>query len=413
MSGPDLAVLATVLVCYALVSRRLSNTWVTGPLTFTFAGLVMGVEGLNLLDVGARIDGIQRAAEVTLALVLFSDASRLDVSSLRRDIGIPARLLGIGLPLSILLGLGLGVVLFPQLLVAEALVLAVLLAPTDAALGQAVVSETRLRPDVRQGLIVESGLNDGICVPLLVAAVALVNIETSRSLRGEVIVDLVTEAAIAILVGAIVAGVVAGAFRVADRRDWVDSRWAPVVPVAVVTMAYTVAAGLGGSGFISCFVAGLVFGALLGARVEAATELVEAAGGLLSGATFFLAGAVLLGPVLSRLDISMVLYAVLSLTVVRMLPVAISLTRSGASTPTKAFSGWFGPRGLATIVFALTVVQDAGLPAEQTVVDVAAITVALSIVAHGVTAPFLIERYLRLAPQISPASGEPSPATRG
>ena len=408
MSGVDLTVVATVVACYALVSRRLAGTWVTGPLLFTFLGLVVGVEGLDLLDVGPSIDGIKLVAEITLALVLFSDASRLDLGRLRRELGVPARLLGVGLPLSILLGAGLGVVMFPELLVAEALVLAVLLAPTDAALGQAVVSDRRLPTDVRQGLNVESGLNDGICVPLLVAAIALVDIETGPSRRGDVVVDLIREASIAAVVGVIAAGIVAVLFRMADRRGWVDQQWARVVPLTVVAIAYPVTVGLGGSGFIACFVAGLVFGALVGPRVDDVTELVEEVGGLLSGATFFLAAAVLLGPVLTRLSVPVLVYAILSLTVVRMLPVALSLIGSGASTPTKAFTGWFGPRGLATIVFTLTVVRDAELAGARTVVDVAAITVALSILAHGVSAPVLIERYVRWEAANSPASGEPS-----
>jgi sodium/hydrogen antiporter len=407
LSGADLAIVATVVAVYALVSRRLEGTWLTGPLVFTFVGLVIGVEALDLLDVGPGVDGIKLVAEVTLALVLFSDASRIDRHRLRRELGLPVRLLGIGLPLSILLGAGLGVVMLPELLVAEALVLAVLLAPTDAALGQAVVSDLRLPTDVRQGLNVESGLNDGICVPLLVAAIALVDIETNPARRGDVLVDLISEAAVAAAVGVMVAGAIAVALRVADRRGWVDQRWARIVPVAVVAIAYPVTTGLGGSGFIACFVAGLVFGALVGTRTDDVTELVEEVGGLLSGATFLLAGAVLLGPVLTRLSVSMVAYAVLSLTVVRMLPVALALTRSGATTPTKVFTGWFGPRGLATIVFALTVVREADLAGGRTVVDVAAITVALSIAAHGVSAPVLIDRYVRPDAAISPASGEP------
>jgi sodium/hydrogen antiporter len=409
LNGADLAIAATVVACYALVSGRLAGTWVTGPLVFTFAGLVIGVEGLDLLAVGPSIDGIKLVAEITLALVLFSDASRLDLRRLRREIGVPARLLGVGLPLSILLGAGLGVVMFPELLVAEALVLAVLLAPTDAALGQAVVSDTRLPTDVRQGLNVESGLNDGICVPLLVAAIALVDIETSPSRRGEVIVDLVEEATIAAVVGFVAAGIVAVLFRTADRRGWVDQRWARVMPVTVVAIAYPVTVGLGGSGFIACFVGGLVFGAMVGPRVDDVIELVEEVGGLLSGVTFLLAAAVLLGPVLTRLSVPVVAYGLLSLTVVRMLPVALSLI-GRASTPTTAFAGWFGPRGLATIVFTLTVVRDAELAGARTVVDVAAVTVALSIVAHGVSAPVLIERYVRWVAANSPASGEPSAA---
>jgi NhaP-type Na+/H+ or K+/H+ antiporter len=404
VSGFDLAVVAVVLGGYALVSGRLSSGPLSGPILFTAAGVVVGSSGLDLLGVGEDVESIQLLAEVTLALVLFGDASRLDLRRLRRELAFPARLLLIGLPLSILIGAAIGAVVFPGLLLAEALVLAVLLAPTDAALGEAVVSDRRLPSRLRQALNVESGLNDGICVPLLFAAIALAEIEARPSLRGQVLVDLAEEVAIAVGVGVGVAAVAALAFQRASGRGWVEARWSRSVPLVVVALAYVFTAELGGSGFIACFVAGLVVGGLLGDATEDAIELVEESGVLLSGATFFLAGAVFVGPLLGRLTVPVLVYAVLSLTLVRMVPVAVALVRSGADLPTMAFAGWFGPRGLATIVFALTVVQEADLAGGSTVLDVAGVTVVLSIVAHGVTAPGLTERFVRRYPTGDPAA---------
>jgi sodium/hydrogen antiporter len=404
VSGFDLAIVAVVLGGYALVSGRLSSGPLSGPILFTAAGVVVGTSGLDLLGVGEDVESIQLLAEVTLALVLFGDASRLDLRRLRRELAFPARLLLIGLPLSILIGAAVGAVVFPGLLLAEALVLAVLLAPTDAALGEAVVSDRRLPSRLRQALNVESGLNDGICVPLLFAAIALAEIEARPSLRGQVLVDLAEEVAIAVGVGVAVAAVAAVAFQRASRRGWVEARWSRSVPLVVVALAYVCTAELGGSGFIACFVAGLVVGALLGDATEDAIELVEESGVLLSGATFFLAGAVFVGPLLGRLTVPVLVYAVLSLTLVRMVPVAVALVRSGADLPTMAFAGWFGPRGLATIVFALTVVQEADLAGGSTVLDVAGVTVVLSIVAHGLSAPGLTERFVRRDPTGDPVA---------
>lgn len=395
MSGTDLAIVAAVLAGYALVSGRLAGTRLSGPMIFTTAGVVLGTSGLDLLGVGEDVGSIQLLAEVTLALVLFGDASRLDLGRLRRELAFPARLLLVGLPLSILIGTVVGALVFPGLLLAEVLVLAILLAPTDAALGQVVVSDRRLPSRLRQALNVESGLNDGICVPLLFAALALVAIETRPSMRGQVLVDLAEELAIAVGVGAGIAVIGAVAFRQAMRRGWVDAAWSRGVPLAIVAIAYPLTAAVGGSGFIACFVAGLVVGGLLGSETEETIELVEQSGVLLSGATFVLAGAVFVGPLLGRLDLPIVVYAVLSLTVIRMVPVALSLVGSGADRSTVAFAGWFGPRGLATIVFALTVVQEAEMTGARTVLDVAGATVVLSIVVHGVTAPVLTERFVR------------------
>lgn len=395
LSGWDIALIGAVLIGYALFSRRLSGTLVTAPIVFVTAGFVLGSEILDLFDVTIGSAELRLLAEVTLALLLFSDASALDTRRLARERSMPIRLLGIALPLTIVVGALVAVVAFPDLVVFEAVALAVLLAPTDAALGQSVVSDTRLPSMVRQGLNAESGLNDGVCVPLLVAAVTFAELELAPTFDGGVIVDLVEELVIAIVVGIAVAVLVAAVTELSTRRGWMEERWGLIVPLAATAAAYTVTTELGGSGFIAAFVAGLVYGRLLGAAAHESTELTEELGQVLSAVTFVLFGAVVVGRGLPDLDLATVVYAVLSLTIVRMVPVALSLLGSGARRPTVLFAGWFGPRGLASIVFALTIVEESGLAGTRRIVDVAVVTVVLSVFAHGLTAPWLTERYVR------------------
>jgi NhaP-type Na+/H+ or K+/H+ antiporter len=257
------------------------------------------------------------------------------------------------------------------------------------------VTEPRLPSRIRQGLNVESGLNDGICVPLLLIALAAADVEDNAATSQHAI-RIVAEQIGYGVVGGVAAGLAAaGVVAVAYRRGLVSGSWLQVIPVAGAGLAYGVAAALGGSGFIAAFVAGVIFGALVSQESELASRLNEELGGLLGGVTFLIFGAVLLGPALEHVTWQIALYAVLSLTLVRMLPVAIALIRSGARTPTVAFLGWFGPRGLASIVFAVIVVEEAHLPGTETILITTYVTIALSVVAHGITAAPLASRYAR------------------
>ena len=275
------------------------------------------------------------------------------------------RLLAVGLPLTIVAGAVLAVALFPDFVAAEAVVLAVLLAPTDAALGQAVVTEPGLPSRIRQGLNVESGLNDGICVPLLLIALAAAEVE-DKAASGHHAVTIVAEEIGYGIVGGAAAGLIAAAVvAVGRRRNLISAPWLQVIPVAGAGLAYGVAVALGGSGFIAAFLAGGVFGALVAEESEQASRLNEEIGALLGGVTFLLFGAVLLGPALEHISWQIALYAVLALTLARMLPVAIALLGSDASWQTVGFLGWFGPRGLASIVFAVITVQEAHLAGSE------------------------------------------------
>jgi sodium/hydrogen antiporter len=389
----QLAILAAVLLAFAAVSGRIEGTWVTAPMVFTAAGLVFGVEALGLVDPAATGLEVKVLAEATLAVVLFSDASRIDLRALRADVGIPVRLLGIGLPLTLLAGFVVAVALLGDLAWPEALVLAVVLAPTDAALGQAVVTLGRLPLRVRQSLNVEAGLNDGICVPFFLIALAVAQAEEGAIGHGEAVELVAEKIGYGILAGVLAGAVAAAVVVYAAGRGLVMGSWLQIVPLAGAGLAFGFAEAIGGSGFIAAFVGGLVFGGLRRHRGAEVSYLIEQAGVVLAAVTFVVFGAVLLGPALRDLTWEVALYAVLSLTLIRMLPVAASMIGTGALPPTVAFLGWFGPRGAASIVFALLIVEEGGLPNDDLILTTAFVTVGLSVFAHGLTAAPLANRY--------------------
>jgi len=387
-----LAGIAVVLIAYAAVSGRLASTPVTQAMVFVAVGLLAGDRVLGLIEADAAGQFVRHLAEATLTLVLFTDAVRVNRGRLRRESLVPARLLGVGLPLTIVAGTVAGLALLPGLDLWTAAALATMLAPTDAALGLPVVSNRRLPSRIRQGLNVESGLNDGVCVPLLIIFLTIAEAE-----EGAAHVEPLRVIAEEIGFGA-VAGVAAGALgawvlRGFAARGWMEGTWKQINAVATPLLAYVTASALGGSGFIAAFVAGIVYGAVAGEHAEATTFLAEESGELLNAVTFLLFGAVLLGPALGGPDWRVIGYAVLSLTVVRMLPVALAMAGTGMRRVTVGFLGWFGPRGLASIVFVLILVDRTALPQESLLLAVVTWTVALSVYAHGLTAGPGANRY--------------------
>jgi sodium/hydrogen antiporter len=391
----ELAIVAAALLAVAGISGRLTGTPFTPAMAFVLIGLLVGPLVANEVTLSSRNATTRTLAEATLAVVLFADASRIKLSLLRREYAVPLRLLAVGLPLTIVVGAALAAAIFAHLNAAEAVVLAVVLAPTDAALGQAVVSEPRLPSRIRQGLNVESGLNDGICVPVLLIALAVADVEDKTTSAHHAVAIVAEEIGYGI-VGGVAAGLAAAAvLAIGRRRSLISGPWLQVIPLAGAGLAYGVAAGLGGSGFIAAFLAGAIFGGLVPEESDQASRLNEEVGGLLGGVTFLIFGAVLLGPALKHVDWQVALYAVLSLTLIRMLPVAAAMLGSGAKWETVGFLGWFGPRGLASIVFAVISVQEANLTGANTILLTAYLTVGLSVVAHGLTAAPIAQRYAR------------------
>ena len=390
-----LAIVAATILAVAAFSRLLSGTSVTPAMVFVAVGLLAGPLVLDDIDPSTSSSAVRSLAEATLALVLFSDAARVDLRKLRAERQLPVRLLGVGLPLTIVAGALAALAIFPELSVTEALVLAVVLAPTDAALGQAVVTNPRVPERIRQGLNVEGGLNDGICVPLLLIILATAEAESHTAGSGDGLRIVVEEIGYGLLAGVGIGALVAAVIIYAGRRKLIAEGWLQAVTVAGAFLAYGVATALGGSGFIGAFVAGMTFGHLVRRDVQPLTAFNEELGQLLNGTTFILFGAVLLGPALQDLTWNAALYGLLSLTIVRMVPVGLALIGVHARRPTVAFLGWFGPRGLASIVFAVIVVEESHLPQVSTILLATYVTVGMSVLLHGLTASPLANRYAR------------------
>jgi sodium/hydrogen antiporter len=388
-----LATIAAVLLAFAAVSRRLERSYVTAAMFFVSAGLLAGPV-LGLIDLAVSGEPVRLLAEVTLTLVLFADASRISLAALRTEFSVPLRLLGVGLPLTIVAGALAGVALLPGVGLAEAVLLAVILACTDAALGQAVVTDERLPSRIRQGLNVESGLNDGLCVPLFWIALGVAQAEEGV-LSDNAALHLVLEEIGYGIVGGVVAGVIGVvALRAGAARGWIEGHWLQIVPAATAFLAAGIATALHGSFFIAAFVGGLVFGSFRHADGAEVTYLVDEGGELLNAVTFTVFGAAILGPALDEITWQLAAYALLSLTLVRMVPVALAMVGTGARRPTLAFLGWFGPRGLASIVFGVMMLQDGDLPHERVLLLAIVLTVGISVYAHGVSARPLTERYV-------------------
>ncbi|MFD9320221.1 cation:proton antiporter [Streptomyces sp. NPDC060053] len=397
------AAVAAVTAGYALFSRRLASTPVSAPMVFTGFGVLIGPIGLDALDLGHDAGPVLTLIEAALALLLFTDSMTVRRRDLRTGGFLPLRLLAIGLPLSIGLGWLLAWPLLPGLTLWEFALLGAVLAPTDAALGKTASSSPRVPALVRNGLNVESGLNDGLALPFFLTFLAAIpgTIASEEGVGGVFWRALVVSTAVGLAFG----WVGGWLLTLARARDWVTGDWQQVVVLAVAFAAYSVATAADGSGFIATWMGGFAFGVAL--RKGEATHgkpadgepgkqrpanLAEYVGGLLGSLSFLVFGAVLLGPTLEHLDWRIITYAVLSLTVVRMLPVALALAGTGMRLPTVAYVGWFGPRGLASVVFGLLLVED-HVPGIQLLSRVIAATIGLSILLHSMSAPYFADRY--------------------
>ncbi len=398
----ELLLLALTVLGYALVSSRLSLLPVTAPMAFTGVGLLAGAAGLVDLELDGEV--VTVLVEVTLTLVLFTDAIRIDLRELRRHLGLPARLLGVGLPLTILAGTLAGALLLPGLGLVGAALLAAVLAPTDAALGLAVVSDRRLPVRIRQAVNVESGLNDGIALPVVTVLLAVAVADGAAGAGTDGWWSLAL-AQVGAGVGVGVATGLVGSWLL-DRRSRagaVEGVYRQLAALGVVAAAYAGAVLLGGNGFIAAFTAGLAFGHVARGHCAHVQDFTEDEGELLTVTTFLVFGAVLVGPVLDEVTWRSAAYAVCSLTVVRLLPVLVALAGSRTLLETRLFLGWFGPRGLASILFALLVVEEVGGPTGEAVFEVACLTVLLSVALHGLSASTWSARLARRLDEVGRA----------
>ncbi len=386
----NLAILAAFVFFYSIVAGRLEKTPLSGALVFVLFGLIFGPLGFDFLKLRVDAELLSTLAELTLALVLFSDASNANLRELKHSFHIPQRLLLIGLPLTIVLGFTTGILLFDGLGLFEIALLATMLAPTDAALGKAVVTNPAVPSNIREGLNVESGLNDGICVPILLIFLTLATTELVDGDVSSLALELLAKAiGIGVLVGVGFTLIGSRLLRVFERKDWVTESWQQLPVPALAMSCYALSQWLGGSGFIACFVGGLLFGALAKRHKHKLLLAAEGTGDTLALLTWVAFGAVVVGQSFAAMSWQIILYSVLSLTLVRMLPVFLVLGGMGLRNDEKLFMGWFGPRGLASIVFAV-IVLNAHLPGGDTISMTVVCTIIMSVVAHGLSANPLV-----------------------
>ena len=403
MIETGMSVFFGLVVVYALFALWLGRFSITMPMLFVFAGAFFGAYGFGLIEFSFTTPDIERWTEITLALLLFADASTLNFNQVKDDASWPGRLLLFGMPLIILLGGLLAFILFPDERIGFALLLGTILAPTDAALGMPIFNNPRVPVRVRRALNVESGLNDGIASPLVVLFVALA-LEEMGNIGGNWVASALSEIAIGCGVGILIGLSGGWLFRKAAEKNWTSNTARQIGNPALAMMVFFGAKLLHGNGFVAVFVAGILFGYATQNLLHEATEFTEITGTLMSLFVWAIFGATIVIPLFQNFNIKALVYALLSLTVIRMIPVAIAMIRTRTRIDTKLIMGWLGPRGLASVVFTIIALEaghEANVPTDN-LVAMAGWTILLSVLLHGISALPLANWYGRRLESASP-----------
>jgi NhaP-type Na+/H+ or K+/H+ antiporter len=380
-----LAVLACVVI-YSLLTKAIAKTIVTLPIIFMVVGYLVSDHVTRLAEPEALSEGKRLLAEITLILVLFSDASHVRIERLRQSYITPLRMLVIGLPLTVALGTLVVFLISPENGLAMALLTAAVLTPTDAALGQTVVSSADVPENLSQAINIESGLNDGLVLPFVLFGAILAAAEMGNAQTDGFALSVILQVVLGPLVGVACGWLLAKAMDFAQSRDLMAEAAGGVVFLSAAFSAYLAAEIIGGNGFIAAFVAGMVFGNTYKHDIHFIGEFMEGVGQVLTMFAFLIFGAILLPDGIAHMNWKATAIAVLFLTVVRMLPIWISLSGTGLAAGDKLFLGWFGPRGLASILFTLIMIDEFDFPGEAELLACVSMTVFLSIVFHGVSA---------------------------
>ena len=419
MGMTEAAICAALIVGYAAVARRFDAWSITPALAFVTAGALLGPTGVDVLPFAIDAESTKLLAEIALAVLLFGDATTIDPRGAEHDARLTARLLLIGLPLTMLIGAVVGGLVLSGVSWTEAALLGAILAPTDAALGMAVFTNRAVPARVRRVLNIESGLNDGIATPVVTFLIAAVVAESVSS-EGGAIADALAEMGMGALCGAATGAVGGLLLLLAARRGWASPTSLQIGVLGLAGLAYAGAVAAEGNGFVAAFLAGLVFRAVTGGTLKERVEYTEITGQVLTVLVWTIFGALIAAPAITDgLEVRPIVYAVLSLTVVRGVAVAVALIGRRLQWTTVLFMGWFGPRGLASVVFTLLLlieVEIAGGVVPRDLLLAAAWTILLSVVAHGLSAKVLGRRYGaaigRLGPGLPESEGPEPPARR-
>ncbi len=384
-----IGILAGIVFLYTLIAKRVENSFISGPIVYVTIGLILGTKGFNVVGELTEANDLRFLADITLALILFSDAAHSNITVLKQKLFYPKRMLLIGLPGAILLGFAVAAVLFDVLSILEAAILGTILGATDAALGKAVITNQQVPAEIREGLNVESGLNDGLCVPVLLLLLAVATSHSHEALSTlETLAVFVEELGIGLIVGLSMAYLGATLLKWCAKNNGLSEVWIQLTVGAIALCCFGVTQTLHGSGYVASFSGGLLFGYLANKHTHELVLPTESIAELLAMLTWILFGAAVVGEIYGEFTISMLVYALLSLTLVRMLPIYLSYWGTNVAPTQRLFMGWFGPRGLASIVFTI-ILLDANLENGDFVALTVALTVLASLILHGITAkPF-------------------------
>jgi NhaP-type Na+/H+ or K+/H+ antiporter len=396
MTINEIAFFFMLVVVYSIIAGRLDRYSVTMPMFFVLASALIGPYVLGVIQIPIDAEAVKHLAEITLVLLLFADASRLNFRKVREEASLPGRLLLIGLPLTILFGAGVVYFMFPHHGLGFALLIATILAPTDAALGMPIFNNPKVPMRIRTALNVESGLNDGIATPLVTLFIAMTIAEEGASQAGW-LSSALAQMGIGILVGVGIGLAGGWLFSAASRNNWASKTMQEIGNFALALVCYYLSLILGGNGFIAAFIGGLVFGYVSKNKLENVTEFTEANGTLFSLFVWAVFGAAVVVPLILNFNPLAFLFAILALTVVRMLPVAIALLGTRLRLDTVLMMGWLGPRGLASVVFMLIAFESLHEAQLETdlLLAMAGWTIILSVLLHALSAVPLANWYAR------------------
>lgn len=382
----DAAFVLTLLVlAYAVVSGLVTRWYVAPALIFIAFGVLLGPFGLGVIEIGSDTAVFTIVAQLALTVILFNQAAELDLGTVLRRGHDSFRLILIGIPLTIGLGTVTALLVLPVMPVWEAVCLAAIVAPLEVTLIEALLQDRRIPERVRHALAMESGCYDGFALAALFAALALAS-DRSQSeswgwflFRAEVL-SLGAGAVVGIIGGLLIAR--------SFQRGWIDDTWAQLATVAVALLCFQVGEMFHGSGFVAAFAGGIAY-AVVAQRTGADVprQVADAAGHLLELLVFAMFGAAAVIVGWRDADWRVVLFAVLAVFVVRMVAVWLALVRTDVPTRSRLFIGWFGPRGIGTLVLGLLVVHEGAIEQVDLITQTVVVAVTLSLVVHSVTAP--------------------------
>jgi len=390
-----LILFALLIFTFGLVSRFAERNWITGPMVFMTVGILGSSLVFGFLHVTPEMGPVKLVAELALTLVLFIDATMINRSVFSGESKrIPVRLLLIGLPLTMILGTVLGVWMFDEVSIWAIMLMAFILSPTDAALGQAVVKSEGVPLRIRQSISVESGLNDGIALPPILIVMALLGAEAGEH-EGAWLGFVIKQVTLGPVVGLAVGWIGGKLMQMTADKGWTEGTFQRLSALPLAILAFAFAESVEGNGFIAAFVAGIgLTAAITSDNVRhQVQEFGETEGMQLILVVFLIFGLAMVPAAVPHWGVAELIYALASLTILRMLPVAISLLGVKLDWQTITFIGWFGPRGIASVLYLLMAVAAIGIEGHEQVMSVIVLTIMISVYAHGISAVPLSDRY--------------------